>query len=113
MRRFGAVVLAAVVVSFAGACTKAQERQIDIAFAAPPVDLRAVRGGIEVGFVCGPGVPASTFLNAEHPPYNHQTRDLPTKGVQPTRSIVIPVPDDLRTVPVNGMVALTNLYQRG
>jgi hypothetical protein len=105
--------LAAVLVSLAGACTKAQERQINIAFAAPPVDLRAVPGGVEVGFVCGPGVPAATFLDAENPPYNHQTRDLPTKGAQPTGSIVIPVPDVLRNVPVDGTVIFTNPYQRG
>jgi hypothetical protein len=113
MRRVGAVLLVAVLVSFAGACTKAQQRQIDLAFAAPPVDLRAVAGGVKVGFVCGPGVPAATFLTAENPPYNHQTRDLPTNGVQPTRTIVIPVPDVLRTVLVDGMVILTNSYQRG
>jgi hypothetical protein len=113
MRRLVAVLLAAVVASFAGACTKAQLHKIDVALAAPPVDLRAVAGGIEVGFVCGPGVPAATFLDAENPPYNHQTRDLPTKGVQPTRTIVIPVPDVLRAVPVNGIVLLTNPFQRG
>jgi hypothetical protein len=107
-----AVLLAAAIVSFAGACTKAQERQINVAFAAPPVDLRAVAGGVEVGFVCGPGVPIGTFLEAEHPPYNHQTRDLP-KGAKPTRSIVIPVPDVLRTVPVDGTVMLTSPFQRG
>ena len=44
-RRLGAVLLA-VVVTFAGACTKPELHKIDVALAAPPVDLRAVPGGV-------------------------------------------------------------------
>jgi hypothetical protein len=89
------VVLMTAILSVAGGCSITQERAITSALNGPPVDLRALPTGVEVGFVCGPGVPWAIELqeldqtgHLIHTVFEHSD----FLAVRATRSLLLPVP---------------------
>jgi hypothetical protein len=102
------VLLIATLLCFVTGCTEAQVRAIDRAFATPPVDLRAVPGGVEVGLVCGPGVPWYFDLyQTDHAAQHISHTDY--KSAEFTRTVVVPVPLAARHASLHGFLSLNPL----
>lgn len=107
------VLLLAALLSFGAGCSGKQIRLVNAAMSTPAVDVRAVPGGVEVGFVCGPGVPMFSDLavvdskgrwlrTVRHVVY-------PNPAGRTSRSVstlVLPVPVALRGTPLLADVAL-------
>jgi hypothetical protein len=91
-------------------CTSAQRQAIARATAPPPVDLRAVKDGVEVRFVCRPGVPMMSTVNVIDKT-NTGPDATPTTYPDPrhanaVRSIILPIPAADRHVHLRGFVGL-------
>jgi hypothetical protein len=78
----------------------------------PPVDIRAVPGGVEVTLTCGPGAPLYSELDevdaANHLQHVVAHTDYPKSS--PTRTLVLPVPLAARSKHLLGTVAIKPGY---
>jgi hypothetical protein len=106
-RRRGAVVAALLIFASILSAGCIDQKALARAFTPPPVDLRAVPGGVEVGFVCGPGVPYLwQIYDAAH---NRETQPTPTTYPmtgRATRTFVVPVPETERHAALSGYLSL-------
>jgi hypothetical protein len=114
VRASATVVLMTVILSVAGGCRITQERAINGALNSPPVDLRAVPTGVEVGFVCGPGVVWAIELQ-ELDRTGHLVHTVfeysDFLAVRTTRSLLLRVPLAFRRTSLTALLAVHSSAQ--